>query len=210
MGAPRPNPSRRSRAPQLSSSNGRKNLFGAQKIKFIRGLDLWEFCTFLQTIVMLIFHDPQCADYGSSLRPEQPARVTRSVSQLRAAHPDWEWRVPTAAADETLLLAHTAAHLKRLRQPSDFDSDTPFFPQIEDHARRSVGSAVLAAEYAMTSGRPVFSLMRPPGHHATAAQAMGFCYLNSIAVATLYAQTHLGAQRVAVWDFDAHHGNGTE
>lgn len=52
--------------------------------------------------------------------------------------------------------------------------------------------------------------MRPPGHHATAAQAMGFCYLNSIAVATLYAQTHLGAQRVAVWDFDAHHGNGTE
>jgi acetoin utilization deacetylase AcuC-like enzyme len=53
-------------------------------------------------------------------------------------------------------------------------------------------------------------LMRPPGHHATNSQAMGFCYLNQIAIAAIYAQRHLGAGRVAVWDFDAHHGNGTE
>ncbi len=52
--------------------------------------------------------------------------------------------------------------------------------------------------------------MRPPGHHATADKAMGFCYLNQVAVAALEARAHHGAERVAVWDFDAHHGNGTE
>jgi acetoin utilization deacetylase AcuC-like enzyme len=54
------------------------------------------------------------------------------------------------------------------------------------------------------------ALMRPPGHHATASQAMGFCYLNQVAVTALVAQRDLGVGRVAVWDFDAHHGNGTE
>lgn len=159
---------------------------------------------------MVILHDPQCADYGSSVRPEQPARVTRSAAHLRQAHPEWNWRVPSPAQDEILLLAHTPAHLKRLNQPHDFDSDTPFFPGIQDHARRAVGAALAAAEYAFTSGEPVFSLMRPPGHHATASQAMGFCYLNSIAIAAFHARQALGANRVAVWDFDAHHGNGTE
>ena len=159
---------------------------------------------------MVILHDPQCADYGSSVRPEQPARVTQSAAHLRQAHPEWNWRVPLPAPEEVLLLAHTSAHLKRLNQPHDFDSDTPFFPGIQDHARRAVGAALAAAECAFTSDEPVFSLMRPPGHHATASQAMGFCYLNSIAIAALHARQALGANRVAVWDFDAHHGNGTE
>jgi acetoin utilization deacetylase AcuC-like enzyme len=157
---------------------------------------------------MLILHDPQCAEYGSSMRPEQPARVTRSAAHLRAAHPGWEWRLPAAAADETLLLGHTPAHLKRLDRPVDFDEDTPFFPDIGDHARRAVGAACEAAAAAL-AGQKAFSLMRPPGHHATANQAMGFCYLNQIALAALDAQRR-GAARVAVWDFDAHHGNGTE
>jgi acetoin utilization deacetylase AcuC-like enzyme len=167
---------------------------------------------------MLILHDPRCASYGSSLRPEQPARVIRSAEHLRAAHPDWTWRVPaeTSTTDDILLLAHTREHLKRLVQPRDFDADTPFLPDIAAHARRSVAAALEAARHALTAPRagsaaePVFSLMRPPGHHATASQAMGFCYLNQIAIAAVYAQRHLGAKRVAVWDFDAHHGNGTE
>jgi acetoin utilization deacetylase AcuC-like enzyme len=159
---------------------------------------------------MIIVHDPQCADYGSSLRPEQPARITASVAHLRSAHADWEWRLPVAASDDVILLAHTPAHLERLGRPHDFDDDTPFFSGIGDHARRAVGAAVVAAEHALASREPIFSLMRPPGHHATASQAMGFCYLNSIAVAAIYARQHLNAQRVAIWDFDAHHGNGTE
>jgi acetoin utilization deacetylase AcuC-like enzyme len=163
---------------------------------------------------MLIIHDSRCANYGSSMRPEQPARVTRSVAHLRQAHPGWRWEEPGAADGDgaILLTAHAAAHLKRLAQPRDFDADTPFFPEIGDHARRSVAAAVGAARHALSSrpSEPVFSLMRPPGHHATAERAMGFCYLNQIAIATLVAQAKLGARRVAVWDFDAHHGNGTE
>src|SRR5207302_7473326 len=59
------------------------------------------------------------------------------------------------------------------------------------------------------SGQHTFSLMRPPGHHATRDRAMGFCYLNNIAIAALAALGD-GAERVGIWDFDAHHGNGTE
>jgi acetoin utilization deacetylase AcuC-like enzyme len=160
---------------------------------------------------MLLLFDPRCADYGSSMRPEQPARVTRSAAHLQAAHPNWEWRVPTEpVSDETLLLAHTPAHLRRLGTPTDFDADTPFFPDIGDHARRSVSAAIEAARHALKARTPVFTLMRPPGHHATSDQAIGFCYLNQIAIAARFAHRMLGAARVAVWDFDAHHGNGTE
>lgn len=162
---------------------------------------------------MLIFHDPQCADYGSAMRPEQPARVIRSMAHLRSAHPAWEFRVPppaSAVTDATLLLAHSAAHLQRLDQPRDFDADTPFFDHIAAHARRAVSASLAATDHALAHRTPVFSLMRPPGHHATATTAMGFCYLNSIAVSALHAHHRLGARRVAVWDFDAHHGNGTE
>jgi acetoin utilization deacetylase AcuC-like enzyme len=158
---------------------------------------------------MVILHDPRCADYGSSLRPEQPARITRSAAYLRRTHPDWTWQVPsTPVTDETLLLAHTPAHLKRLYQHRDFDADTPWLPDIADHARRAVGAALAATDLALT-GERAFSLMRPPGHHATPDQAMGFCYLNQIATAALSARAR-GAARVAIWDFDAHHGNGTE
>lgn len=143
------------------------------------------------------------------MRPEQPARVLNSTAHLREAHPEWEWREPAAPVDDQLLLtAHTAALLQRLREPRDIDADTPYLPGIADHARRAMSAALDAAHLAL-EGRRVFSLMRPPGHHATRNQAMGFCYLNQIALAALNALGG-GAVRVAVWDFDAHHGNGTE
>jgi acetoin utilization deacetylase AcuC-like enzyme len=111
-----------------------------------------------------------------------------------------------------LQLAHVDSLVRSLEAGRDFDADTPWFPRIGEHARRAVAAAIEAAQHALTQGRaaPVFSLMRPPGHHATDNRAMGFCYLNQVAIAALVAQRRLGAARVAVWDFDAHHGNGTE
>jgi acetoin utilization deacetylase AcuC-like enzyme len=156
---------------------------------------------------MIIVHDPQCAEYGSSMRPEQPARVLKSAAYLKKARPSWTWRVPSAAPEEAVLRAHTPALLKRIGHGPDIDDDTPHFPGIREHALRAAGAALEAATLARAGDR-VFSLMRPPGHHATRAQAMGFCYLNSIAIAAL-VQAATGA-RVAIWDFDAHHGNGTE
>jgi len=84
----------------------------------------------------------------------------------------------------------------------------PRIPHIDEHARRSVGGALHAMKLAR-SEEHAFSLMRPPGHHATQNHAMGFCYFNSIAIAALEALA-TGVKRVAVFDFDVHHGNGTE
>lgn len=156
---------------------------------------------------MTILHDPICADYGSSMRPEQPSRVTRSSAHLQQAHPEWKWIVPPAATEADARLAHTTELFQRIGRGPDIDADTPYFPNIRDHALRSVGSALAASRLAR-DGEPAFSLMRPPGHHATRQQAMGFCYLNQIAIAAVQAADE--GRRVAVWDFDAHHGNGTE
>lgn len=158
---------------------------------------------------MVIFHDARCAEFGSDLRPEQPARVLRTVPHLQAMHPEWTWRSPPAADDTACLRAHTAEHLERLGHGPDFDEDTPYFPNVIAHARRGAGAAIAAAEAAL-DGQQAFSLMRPPGHHATADRAMGFCYLNSVAIAAFHILGLGRARRVAVWDFDAHHGNGTE
>jgi acetoin utilization deacetylase AcuC-like enzyme len=157
---------------------------------------------------MKIIFDEAATKYGDSQHPERPERLLNTVPHLRKVLPQLVWDRPLIADDKALLLAHDAAHLARLRQPMDFDVDTPYYPEIDRHARRAAGGALLAVESAR-QGEPAFSLLRPPGHHAKRAQAMGFCYLNSIAVAALAALGD-GCERVAIWDFDAHHGNGTE
>ena len=164
---------------------------------------------------MFLLHDPTCAEYAAPGHPEAPFRILRTAELLREKHPGWLPATPAPARladDAALLRAHTAAHLARLRgQPEGgmFDPDTAALPGMDAHARRAARSAMDAARLA-SEGRKPFSLLRPPGHHATADGIMGFCYLNSVAVAALHAVAVLGMERVAVWDFDAHHGNGTE
>jgi acetoin utilization deacetylase AcuC-like enzyme len=158
---------------------------------------------------MIIVHDPGCVEYYRTGDPERPARITRTVPLLRERHPDWSWSEPSLATDIELLRVHSREHLERVAHPSgDFDSDTPAHANIDRYARGAAGAALAAARGART-GQIAFSLMRPPGHHAMRDRAMGFCYFNNIAVAALDALAN-GAERVAIWDFDAHHGNGTE
>jgi acetoin utilization deacetylase AcuC-like enzyme len=158
---------------------------------------------------MIIFHDARCLEYSSPGHPERPERIASTAPLLRGRHPDWKWREPIAPGEIKLLRAHLPEHLKRIKNAShDFDADTPVYPNIYEHALRSAGAAIDAAQTAFRSGQTL-SLMRPPGHHATRDRAMGFCYLSNVAIAALDA-LEKGAGRVAIWDFDAHHGNGTE
>jgi acetoin utilization deacetylase AcuC-like enzyme len=89
--------------------------------------------------------------------------------------------------------------------------DTVMSPGTWEAALRAVGAGVLAVDEVMTGRvKNAFCAVRPPGHHAEIAKAMGFCFFNSVAVAALHAQAVHGAERVAVVDFDVHHGNGTQ
>jgi acetoin utilization deacetylase AcuC-like enzyme len=158
---------------------------------------------------LTIITDPRCTGYGTRGHPERPARVSGAVELLEAQKElALTWSQPEEAGAAAILRAHTQAQVAQLEKPFDFDGDTPAYPDIAAHARRSAGGA-LQALAAAKAGQTAFSLMRPPGHHATQDRAMGFCYLNSIAIAALEARA-AGYQRVAVFDFDVHHGNGTE
>lgn len=158
---------------------------------------------------MVIFHDPHCVEYSAPGHPERPARISQTVPLLKNRHPKWEWREPTAATNDQLLRAHSAEHIARINNPGgDFDADTPAYPKIYDYALKSSGAGIDAARAAV-AGERAFVLMRPPGHHSTRDRAMGFCYFSNIAIAALDSLDS-GAERVAIWDFDAHHGNGTE
>jgi acetoin utilization deacetylase AcuC-like enzyme len=156
-----------------------------------------------------IITDTACTAYSRAEHPEQPQRITSTVERLKGQKDlALNWAAPTSVTDESILRAHSPAMLARLEQPEDFDEDTPFFENISRYARASVAASLEAMKLAR-EGQTVFSLMRPPGHHALREKSMGFCYLNNVAIAVLEAQA-IGAKRVAVYDFDVHHGNGTE
>jgi acetoin utilization deacetylase AcuC-like enzyme len=158
---------------------------------------------------MTIITDPLCTSYATPGHPERPARVRDSIALLKDQKElVINWAAPLMPPEQAIHRAHVMRHLDRLRQPMDFDGDTSFHDGILDRARASVGAALKALECALAY-EPNFSLMRPPGHHATSTQAMGFCYLNNMAITALEAHARTG-KRVAVFDFDVHHGNGTE
>jgi acetoin utilization deacetylase AcuC-like enzyme len=156
-----------------------------------------------------IITDEHCTGYGQAGHPERPQRIAGTVARLKnQMELALTWETPDTAGDEQILRAHTAEMLTRLSVPENFDADTPYFDNIAGFARASAGAA-LGALRGARAGKNVFSLMRPPGHHATREKSMGFCYLNNIAIAVLEAAA-AGAKRIAVFDFDVHHGNGTE
>jgi acetoin utilization deacetylase AcuC-like enzyme len=169
-----------------------------------------QFCLFVvESARVRIITDESCTRYSSPGHPERPARITMSLEKLRQQKElPITWAAPGKVEDAALLRAHEPEHLARLKVPHDFDADTAYHDGIDELARRSVAAALDALK-AARAGETVFSLMRPPGHHATPDRAMGFCYLNAIASAALEAQA-TGTKRVAVFDFDVHHGNGTE
>ncbi len=155
---------------------------------------------------MKIFYSPKCLEYSQPGHPESPERVETTYNFLKKK--GYDFTEPEPCKDEDILLAHSQKLLDSIKKEGFFDFDTPSFSGIFDLAKLSAGSAIDAAMHCLTQEEKAFSLMRPPGHHATRNDLGGFCYFNSIAIASLKAKEIIG--KVAIVDFDCHHGNGTE
>ncbi len=153
---------------------------------------------------MKIVYSDRCLGYEKPGHPESPERV-RSIYEFIKDRYDFVG--PGEITDEMILAVHTQRLFDSVREGTFVDPDTPNFSDILDLARFSAAAAVTAADIAL-NGEPAFSLMRPPGHHAGRDSLEGFCYFNNIAVATLHALSQI--DKVAIVDFDCHHGNGTQ
>ncbi len=155
---------------------------------------------------MKLIYSPRCLSYHQPGHPESPERVQTTFELLGDR---LDVVPPAEAMVEDLERVHSVALIEQVRSGCFFDPDTPVFPAVFSLACLSAGAAVRAAELALGEDVTMsLSLMRPPGHHATRDQLGGFCYFNNIAVATAWALTKVG--RVAIVDFDCHHGNGTQ
>ncbi|WP_199259532.1 histone deacetylase family protein [Paracoccus binzhouensis] len=147
--------------------------------------------------------------------PEQVARLDAVLGALEGL--DLVRREAPEAAEADILRAHPPEYLSGLRRKSPaegwamLDSDTYLSPDSLAAARHAVGGVCAAVDAVLAGEAPnAFVAMRPPGHHAERMKAMGFCILSSVAIAALRALDHHGLDRVAVLDFDVHHGNGTQ
>jgi acetoin utilization deacetylase AcuC-like enzyme len=147
-----------------------------------------------------------------------PERVARLEHILHALEPlDLNRVTAPLAADDDLLRVHPESHIRDIRgnRPNggfaQIDGDTFMSPGSVDAAYRAAGAAVRAVDMVLGGEAPnAFCAIRPPGHHAEKETAMGFCLFGNAALAAKHALDHHGLERVAVVDFDVHHGNGTQ
>ncbi|MFZ9668779.1 MAG: histone deacetylase [Solirubrobacterales bacterium] len=155
-------------------------------------------------------------DTGS--HPENAIRIEEVVAGLEAAG-ELSSRPVTeapAAPVEAIEAVHAPAHVEAIRDLAErgggwIDADTCVSPASYEVALEAAGGAIEAVEMVASGRAPAsFALVRPPGHHATPDRAMGFCLFNNVAVAARHAQSSLGIERVAILDWDVHHGNGTQ
>lgn len=146
--------------------------------------------------------------------PESPARL-KAIKEVLDSHSKLIPLDPRQATEEEILWIHSKEHIQSVASKKGgqgyFDLDTPYGPGSVDAAYLAAGS-LLAGVDAIEEGKVknIFAFPRPPGHHAESNQAMGFCFFNNVAIAAEYLLKKKNKQRVAILDFDVHHGNGTQ
>ena len=161
-------------------------------------------------------------DYLSHLVPDgHPENILRLYSVLSSIKSQKFYNIefikPPLATDKTILLGHSQSYLQSLYDLSptsaiiSLDQDTFMSPGTLNAAKRGVGAITAAIDYVISQKiENAFCAVRPPGHHAEKDTAMGFCFLNSVGIGAIYALSQESIGKVAVVDFDIHHGNGTQ
>ena len=168
-----------------------------------------------------IVHHPVYREHDTGEgHPECPERYTIIINGLRSDTDLWDGLTEIEAPPATrgdVGACHTPQHIKRVERAVSegtgyLDADTIVSMRSLDAALRAAGGACRAVDAVMSGeARNAFLPSRPPGHHATSERAMGFCLFNNVAIAARYAQAnHAGIERVAIVDWDVHHGNGTQ
>lgn len=149
--------------------------------------------------------------------PERPDRLRASIAALQQSDV-WDQLLhiePQPATTEQIAYAHNSGYSEHIRQACESEIplsyDTPVGHDSYDIALLSTGGVLCAANAVATNQvKNAFAMVRPPGHHATPSQSMGFCLFNNIAIAARYLQQEHGVGKVAIVDWDVHHGNGTQ
>ncbi|MGF1494789.1 MAG: histone deacetylase [Microcoleaceae cyanobacterium] len=174
-------------------------------------------------MVTVIYSDKFLQHKTGLLHPERPERLTAIVEAIYAIplSEKIDWEQPTSLAecqakiDDEILAIHTQDHINRVRQIAIngggyLDGDTPLSPESFEVAQLAVSAWLDGVDRVIDHSQPTFILARPPGHHAESSRGMGFCVFSNAAIAAHYALKKPGIDRVAILDWDVHHGNGTQ
>ncbi|QYX31489.1 histone deacetylase family protein [Sphaerospermopsis torques-reginae] len=168
----------------------------------------------------IIYSDEFLDHQTGRYHPERPERLSAVVKALKTADfaQKIHWLTPTPVKQELMSwikTAHTATYIQKLKDIAAtgggyLDGDTPVSPRSYDVALLAVSAWLDGVNEVLSRENPAFVLARPPGHHAESNTGMGFCLFSNAAIAALYALQQPGINRVAILDWDVHHGNGTQ
>jgi len=168
-------------------------------------------------MTLLVYDDIYLKHYCGEWHPERPERLQYAISALeKSGLMSKLHRVsPRAASKQELALVHTKSYIDEVERLSQtghqwLDLDTCVSEHSWEAAIKAVGGVLAACDEILKgTTRTAFCAVRPPGHHATPARGMGFCIFNNVAIAARYLQSFAGLSRIAIVDWDCHHGNGT-
>ena len=170
---------------------------------------------------MIIYTHNDCLKkFNGHTHPERKERLESILSSIKSSNLKVEFKEAPLADLETVSLVHPKQHIEQIfsnipkegivgveKEPY---ADTMLCPESKNAILRSCGAGIAAVKDLMIKNERVFCAVRPPGHHAETVRANGFCFINNIAVAARYLQKQYKVNKVAIIDFDVHHGNGTQ